>query len=98
MESDDGSEIMNQLFTNLRSNSNKLKKRYFRKTSVGVFFAERFSRTMRDLHEIPGFEKRDANWIELLPTLTKRISKRMRFATKLPPIENSLEKNEEYVY
>ena len=67
MESDDGSEILNQLFTNLRSNSNKFKKRYFRKTSVDAVFAERFSRTTRDLHEKPGFEKRDDIGLKCYP-------------------------------
>ena len=55
IESDDGSEFVNKIFTNLLNNNNI--KRYSRKTSLGAVFAERFNRTIRDLLKKPDLKK-----------------------------------------
>ena len=42
----------------------------------------------------PLFEKDDGNWIDVLPTKTKQYIIRIRYSTKLTPIQASLKKNE----
>ena len=86
IETDDGSEFVNK------------SKRYCRYTSLGAVFAERFNRTTRDLLKRPFFERGDANWIDVLPTITKQYNKKIHSSTKLTPIEASLKKNKGYVY
>ena len=65
IESDRGKEIYNNI---LRSflNDNSIK-RYSRDTSLGAVFAERFNLTVRNLLKRHVFEKRDANWMDVLP-------------------------------
>ena len=53
----------------LKKNNIKL---YYRNTSVGVVFAERFERTTGDLLKKLVFELGDANWIDVLPTITEQ--------------------------
>ena len=70
-ESDRGKEIYNNTFKDfLNKNNIKL---YSRNSSYGAVFAERFNRTIRDLllKKIV-FEHGDANWIDVLPTITKQ--------------------------
>ena len=71
---------------------------YSRNSSYGAVFAERFNRTIRDFLKRPVFEKRDGNWIDILPTITKQYNNRIHSSTKLTPILASLKKNEGYVY
>ena len=61
-------------------------------------FAERFNRTLRNLLKRPVFERGDANWIDVLPTITKHYNIRIRSSTKLTPFQASLKKNEGFVY
>ena len=96
IETDDGSEFVNKLFTNLLNNKNI--KRYSRNTSLGAVFAERFNRTIRDLLKKPVFEKGNGNWIDVLPTITKQYNNRIHSSNKLTPIQASLKKNEGFVY
>ena len=96
IETDDGSEFVNKLFTNLLNTKNI--KRYSRKTSLGPVFAERFNRTVRDLLKRPVFEKGESKWIDILPTITKQYNNIIHSSTKLTPIQSSLKKNEGYVY
>ena len=96
IETDDGSEFINKIFTNL-INTKKIK-RYSRNTALGAVFAERFNRTIRDLLKKPVFEKGDGNWIDVLPKITKQYNNRVHSSTKLSPIQASLKKNEGYVY
>ena len=96
IETDDGSEFVNKIFTNLL-NTKKIK-RYSRKKALGAVFAERFNRTNRDLLKKPKFEKGDGKRIEILPTITKQYINRTHSLTKLTPIQASLKKNEGYVY
>ena len=60
LETDDGSESVNKLFTNLLNYKNI--RRYSGNTSLGAVFAERFNGTARDLLKKPVFEKRDGSW------------------------------------
>ena len=96
IESDDGTEFVNKTFTNL-SNYNHYK-RYSRNPTLGAVFAERFNRSIRILLKKPVFERSDANWINVLPTITKQYSNRIHSSTKLTQIEASLKKKEGYVY
>ena len=96
VESDRGKEIYNIIFQDfLNKNDINL---YSRNSSYGAVFAERFNRTIRDLLKKPVFEKRDGNWIDILPTITKQYNNRIHSSTKLSPIQASLKKNEGYVY
>ena len=96
LESDRGKEFYNNIFQDfLNKNNIKL---YSRNTSVGAVFAERFNRTIRHLLKKIVFERGDANWINVLPTITKQYNNRMHSSTELTPIQASLKKNEGYVY
>ena len=67
IETDEG-----KIFTDLLNKSNY--KRYSRYTSLGVVFAERLNRTIRDFCKRPVLEKGDANWIDVLPKITKHLN------------------------
>ena len=96
IESDRGKEFYNNIFQDfLNKNDIKL---YSRNTSLGAVFAERFNRTIRDLLKKIVFENGDANWIDVLSTITKQYNNRIHSSTKLSPIQASLKKNEGYVY
>ena len=96
IESDRGKEFYNNIFQDLLNKNNI--KLYSRKSSYGAVFAERFNRTIRDLLKKIVFEKGDAKWIDILPTITKQYINRIHSATKLTPIQGSLKKNESFVY
>ena len=96
VESDRGKEFYNNIFQDfLNKNNIKL---YSRNSSYGAVFAERFNRTIRDLLKKIVFEQGDANWIDVLPTITKQYNNRIHSSTKLSPKDASLKKNEGYVY
>ena len=96
IESDCGKEFYNNIFQDfLNKNDIKL---YSRNSSYGAVFAGRFNRTIRDLLKKPVFERGVANWIDVLPTITKQYNNRIHSSTKLTPIQASLKKNESYVY
>ena len=96
IESDRGKEFYNNIFQDfLNKNDIKL---YSRNTSLGAVSAERLNRTIRDLLKKIVFERGDANWIDVLPTITKQYNNRVHSATKLTPNQASLKKNEGYVY
>ena len=96
IESDRGKELYNNIFQDfLNKNDIKL---YSRNSSFGSVFAERFNRTIRDLLKKIVFEHGDANWVDVLPTITKQYNNRIHSSTKLTPIQASLKKNEGYVY
>ena len=69
IETDDGSEFVNKIFTNLL-NTKKIQ-RYSRNTALGAVSAERFNRTIRHLLKLPVFEKGDGKWTDFLPVITK---------------------------
>ena len=90
IESDRGKEFYNNIFQDfLNKNNIKL---YSRNSSYGAVFAERFNRTIRDLLEKIVFEQGDANWIDILPTITKQFNNRIHSSTKLSPKAASLKK------
>ena len=96
IEIDRGEEFYNNIFQDfLNKNNIKL---YSRKTSLGAVFAERFNRTIRDLLKKIVFERGDAKWIDILPTITKQHNNKIHSSTKLTPIQASLKKNEGYIY
>ena len=96
IESDRGKEFYNNIFQDfLNKNNIKL---YSRNSSYGAVFSERFNRTIRDLLKKIVFERGDANWIDILPTITKQYNIRIHSSTKLTPIQASVKKNEGYVY
>ena len=96
IETDRGKEFYNNIFQDfLIKNIIKL---YSRNSSYGAVFAERFNRTIRDLLKKVVFERGDANWIDVLPTITKLYNNRVHSSTKLSPKDASLKKNEGFVY
>ena len=96
IESDRDKGFYNYIFQDFLSKNNI--KLYSRNSSFGSVFAERFNRTIRDLLKKIVFEHGDANWIDVLPTITKQYNNRIHSSTKLTPIQASLKKNEGYVY
>ena len=96
IETDRGKEFYNNIFQDfLNKNNIKL---YSRNSSYGAVFAETYNRTIRDLLKKIVFERGDANWIDVLPTITKQYNNRIHSSTKLSPKDASLKKNEGYVY
>ena len=96
IESDRGKEFYNNIFQDfLNKNNIKL---YSRNSSYGAVFAERFNRTIRDLLKKIVFENGDANWIDILQSITKQYNNRVHSSTKLTPKDASLKKNEGFVY
>ena len=96
IESDRGKEFYNNIFQDFLNKNNITL--YSRNSSYGAVFAERFNRTIRDLLKKIVFEQGDANWIDVLPAITKQYNNRIHSSTKLTPIQASLKKNEGYVY
>ena len=96
IESDRGKEFYNNIFQDFLNKNNI--KHYSRNSSYGAVFAERFNRTIRDLLKKIVFERGEANWIDVLQTITKQYNNRIHSSTKLTPIQASLKKNEGFVY
>ena len=71
IETDRGKDFYNNIFQDFLNKSNI--KLFSRNTSVGAVFAERFNRTIRDLHKKIVFEQSDAYWINILPTKKNNI-------------------------
>ena len=96
IESDRGKKFYNKIFQDfLNKNNIKL---YSRNSSYGAVFAERFNCTIRDLLKKIVFEHGDANWVNILPTVTKQYNNRIHTSTKLSPKDAYLKKNEGIVY
>ena len=96
IETDRGKDFYNNIFQEfLNENDIKI---YSRNSLYGAVFAERFNRTIRDLLKRPVFEQDDANWIDILPTITKQYNNRVHSSTKLSPKDASLKENEGFVY
>ena len=87
IETDRGKEFYNNIFQDfLIKNNIKL---YSRNSSYGAVFAERFNRTLRDLPKKIVFERGDANWIDVLPTISKQYNNKVHSSTKLTPTQAS---------
>ena len=95
IEKDRGKEFNNIIFQNFSNNTNI--KHCSRNTSLGVVFAERFNRTIRDLLKRQVLEKVDGNWIVVLSVITKQYKNRIHSSTVLTPVQASLKKNQGYV-
>ena len=95
IETDRSKEFYKSIFQDFIDKNNI--KHYSRNTCLGTVFLERFNKTIRDFLKRPVFENGDSNWIDLLPTITKRYHNRVHTSTKLTPIQGSLKKNERYV-
>ena len=96
IETDRGKEIYNNIFQDFFNKNNI--KLYSRNSLYGAVFAERFKRAIRDLLKRPVFEKRDGNWVDVLPTITKQYNSRIHSSTKIIPTQASLKKNKGIVY
>ena len=96
IESGRGKKFYNNIFQDFLTKNNI--KLYSRNSSYGAVFAGRFNRTSRDLLKKIVFEQGDANWIDVLNTITKKYNNRIHSSTKLTPIQASLKKNERFVY
>ena len=96
IESDRGEEFYNIFFQDFLNKNNI--KIYSRNSSLGAVSAGRFDLTIRNLLKKIVFEQGDANWIDVLPKITKQYNNREHSSTKLTPIQASLKKNEGYVY
>ena len=96
IETDRGKEFYNNIFQDFLNKNNI--KIYSRNSSYGAVFAERFNRTIRDLLKKIVFGNGDANWIDILPTITKQYNNRIHSSTKISPKDASLKKNEGFVY
>ena len=95
IETDRGKEFYNNIFQDFLNKINI--KLYSRNSSLGAVFAERFNRIIRDLLKKVVFERGDAKWIDVLPTITKQYNNRIHSSTKLSPKDASLKKNEGFV-
>ena len=96
IETDRGKEFYKKIFLDFLNKNNI--KIYSRNSSYGAVFAERFNRTIRNLLKKIVFEHGDANWIDVLHTITKQYNNRIHSSIKLTPIQGSLKKNESSVY
>ena len=95
IETDCGKEFYNSIFQDfLNKNNIKL---YSRNSSYGAVFVERFNRLIRDLLKKIVFERGDANWIDVLPKITKQYDNRVHISIKLSPKDASIKKNEGFV-
>ena len=97
IETGRGKEFLNKIFPDFLNIKNKIKG-HSRNTSLGAVFAEKFTRTIGDLLNKPVFGGDDANWVVVLPTITKQYNKRVLSSITLPPLQASIERNKGYVY
>ena len=67
LEADDGKQYVNKILNEFLNNNNF--KRYSRYTDKGAIFAEKFNRTIWNLLRKPVFEKRNVNWVIILPNV-----------------------------
>ena len=96
LETDDGKEYVNKIFSEFLINHNN--KRCSRNTTLGAVFAERFNRTIRNLLKKPVFEKGSADWISELPSVTKQYNNTIQHSIKMTPLQASKKSNERKVY
>ena len=88
-------EFYNNIYQNVLDNKNF--KRYSRITYLGALFAERFNKSIGNLRK-PVFERSDANWINVLPTITEQYNNQVHTSNKLTPMQGSSKKNEANVF
>ena len=96
LETDDGKEYVNKIFSEILNNHNI--KRYSRYTDKGAVFAERFNRTIRNFSKKPIFLAGEASWINELSPIIKKYNNTIRHSTKMTPNQASKKVNENLVY
>ena len=96
LETDDGKEYVNKIFSEFLNNHNI--RSYFRNTALGAVFAERFNRTIRNLLKKPVFEKGSADWMSEIPSVTKQYNNTIHHSIKMTPLQASKKSNERNVY
>ena len=72
-------------------------KKYSRKKSLGAVFAERFTRTIRNLLKKPVFLKGNTEWLSELPSVFKQYNIKMHHSLKRTPIDASIKSSEKEV-
>ena len=89
----------NKFYTSICQNFFKIKniKPYARNSSFGAFFAEHFNKGIRNLPKKFVCGRGDADWIDVLPILTKQYNNRIHSSSKLNRIQASLKENEGFV-
>ena len=90
IETDRGKEFYNNIFQKFLNNNNI--KHYSSTPYLGVVFAERFNRTIKDLLKRPVFERGNSVSIDVLSIITKQYIHRVHTSTKLTPTLASLKK------
>ena len=93
LETDDGTECLRNEFLN-----NKNIKRFFRNTSPGAVFAERFKKTTRKFFKKQVFEEEKADWISEFPSVVKIYKYTIHSSTKRTPVQASMKKNAKNVF
>ena len=88
-ETDRRKEFYISTFQNFLKNNIKP---YSRNSSSGAVFAEHFDESIRNLFKKFVFGRGDANWTDVLPTITKQCNNRIHSSTKLYRIQASLKK------
>ena len=87
--------MYNNIFQSFLNNNNI--RHYSRNSSFSVVFAKRFNCTIKELRR-PVYERRDSNWVDVMPTITNHNKNRVHTSTKLTPNEASIKKKENYLY
>ena len=95
IETHRGKEFYDTIFQNFLNEN--IIKNFFRNSSFGARFAEKFNRTIRDLPKRPVFEKCISNWLDILPTITKQYNNGIHSYIIVKPIQAPLKKIEGYV-
>ena len=96
VETDDGKEYVDKVFSEFLNNHNI--KRYSRDIALGAVFAEQFSRIIRNLLKKPVFGKRSADWISELPSVTKQYNNTIHHLIKMTPLQASKKSIERKFY
>ena len=96
LETNDGKEYVNKIFSEFLNNHNI--KRYSRITALGAVFAEKFTRTLRNLLKKPVFLAGNADWLSELPVVIKQYNNTIHHSIKKTPNQASNKSNERKVY
>ena len=72
-------------------------KRYYRNTSLGAVFAQRFNRTNINLFKKPLFLKVNVDWSSELPSVIKQYNILIHSSTKMKPVDAFKKSNEKVV-
>ena len=80
IETDRGKEFYNSIFQIFLNK--KHIKHCSRNTSLGAVFAERFIKSIRNPMKKPVFERSDAKWVDILPTITKQYNNEVHSSTE----------------